>query len=218
MDQLLFMILEGLKDTLFITFTASIFAYIIGLPLGVLLVITRKGHIAPMPLLNTLLGTLINILRSIPFLILMVAAFPLTRFLLGRVIGTAGTIVPLIVAAFPFVARTVESSLLEVDNGVIEAAQAMGTTNAQIVWKVMLRESIPGLINGAAIAATNILGYSAMAGAIGGGGLGALAINYGYQRNKMDVLWATIVVLVLLVQIIQYFGNRASRLVDHRQK
>jgi D-methionine transport system permease protein len=230
-DGLATMLLEGLGQSLYMTFVATAFAYLVGLPLGVLLVVTRRGYFTPQPrswwarfvarmvsVTHHVLEVVVNILRSIPFLILMVAAFPLTRAIIGRVIGTTGTIIPLIVASFPFVARTVESSLLEVDGGVIEAAQAMGATRLQIIRKVLIREAVPGLLNGAAIAITNILGYSAMAGAIGGGGLGAIAINYGYNRNDQLVLWSTIFVLVIVVQVFQLIGTRASRLVDHRQK
>ena len=216
MEQLWSMIVSGLWETLYMTLAATAFAYLLGLPLGVLLVVTRHDHIAPQPALNRVLNVVVNILRSVPFLILMIAVIPLTRAVMGTTIGSQATIMPLFIAAFPFVARTVEASLLEVDSGVIEAAQAMGATRLQIMWKVMLREAVPGLINGAAIATTNILGYSAMAGAIGGGGLGALAINYGYYRYKTDVLMLAIVVLVLLVQAIQYIGDRVSRLADHR--
>jgi D-methionine transport system permease protein len=208
----------GVWETLFITFSSTAFAYALGIPLGVLLVIFRKDHLAPQPACHAVLGVFINILRSIPFLILMIAAIPLTRVILGTSIGTAATIVPLVVASFPFVARTVESSLLEVDAGVIEAAQSMGANRLQIVLKIMLREAVPGLVNGAAIATTAILGYTAMAGAIGGGGLGAIAINYGYYRYRTDVLWFAIAELVLLVQTIQYAGTRISRLLDHRQR
>ena len=218
LEQLWIMTVNGLWETLFMTFASTACAYALGLPLGILLVINRKGHLAPSPLLSTVLDVIINLLRSIPFLILMIAAIPLTRFILGISIGSTATIVPLVVASFPFVARTVESSLLEVDAGVIEAAQAMGASRFQIVVKVMLREAVPGLVNGAAIATTAILSYSAMAGAIGGGGLGALAINYGYYRYKTDVLWSTIAVLVLLVQGIQFVGTQVSRLLDHRQR
>jgi len=212
------MTVSGLWETLLMTFASTAFAYALGLPLGILLVISRKGHLAPNPPLNTVLDVVINLLRSVPFLILMIAVIPLTRFIVGTSIGTAATIVPLVIASFPFVARTVESSLLEVDDGVIEAAQAMGANRFQIVIKVMLREAVPGLVNGAAIATTAILGYSAMAGAIGGGGLGDIAIRYGYHRYKTDVLWSTIAVLVLLVQGIQFIGTQVSRLLDHRQR
>ena len=208
--------LNGTVDTLYMTGLATFYAYLLGLPLGVLLVISRRDHIMPARALSFLLGGLINILRSVPFLILMMAVIPLTRAVMGTSIGTKATVMPLVIAAFPFVARTVESSLLEVDHGVIQAAQAMGATNFQIVRKVMLRESFPSLVNGAAIATTNILGYSAMAGAIGGGGLGAWAITQGYQRYDTLVLVLAVIVLMLLVQGIQYIGNTVSRWVDHR--
>jgi len=210
--------IDGLWQTLLMTFASTAFAYVLGLPLGILLVITRNGHLAPSIYFNAALDMIINLLRSVPFLILMIAVLPLTRWIIGTSLGTAATIVPLVVASFPFVARTVESSLLEVDDGVIEAAQAMGATRLQIVIKVMLREAVPGLVNGAAIVTTAILGYSAMAGAIGGGGLGDIAIRYGYHRYMTDVLWFTIVILVLLVQGIQFIGTRVSRLLDHRQR
>lgn len=216
LEQLLTMILKGTGETLYMTLAATALAYIVGLPLGVLLVITRKESIMPQSFVNSVLGTIINILRSVPFLILMIAVIPFTRFVMGTTIGSTATIMPLFIAAFPFVARTVESSLLEVDGGVIEAAQAMGATNFQIVRKVILVEAFPSLLNGASLATTNILGYSAMAGAIGGGGLGALAINYGYYRYQTTVLFAAIAVLVLLVQGIQFLGTRGARLVDHR--
>lgn len=197
---------------------STLFSYAIGLPLGVLLVITERGHILPNAPVNSVLGTLINVLRSVPFLILMIAVIPFTRLVMGTAIGSKATIMPLTIAAFPYVARTVETALKEVDRGVIEAAQSMGASRMHIVLKVMIPESMPSLVSGAAIATTNILGYSAMAGAIGGGGLGALAINYGYYRYRTDILLVVIVVLVLLVQIIQLIGTRSSRLVDHRLK
>ncbi|MCL2810671.1 MAG: ABC transporter permease [Clostridia bacterium] len=208
----------GVWETLYITFASTAFAYILGIPLGIMLVVFRKDHLIPSPRTRSLLDVIVNILRSVPFLILMIAAIPLTRLVVGTSIGTTATIVPLVVASFPFVARTVESSLLEVDPGVIEAAQAMGANRFQIVCKVILREAVPGLVNGAALATTAILGYTAMAGAIGGGGLGAIAINYGYYRFRTDVLWFAIVELVLLVQGIQFVGTRVSRLLDHRQR
>lgn len=218
LEQLWPTMVNGFWETLYMTLAATAFAYLIGLPLGVLLVVTRRGNLAACPPLHSALDVAINILRSVPFLILMMAAIPLTRDIVGTSIGTTAAIVPLVVASFPFVARTVESSLLEVDAGVVEAAQAIGASRLQIVWKVMLREAVPGLVNGAAIATTAILGYSAMSGAIGGGGLGAIAIMYGYHRKKMDVLWLCIVVLVLMVQGIQYVGTKLSRSVDHRQR
>lgn len=217
-QELLSMIGNGLWETCYMVLFSTLFSYAIGLPLGVLLVITERGHILPNAPVNSVLGTLINVLRSVPFLILMIAAIPFTRLVMGTAIGSKATIMPLTIAAFPYVARTVETALKEVDRGVIEAAQSMGASRMHIVLKVMIPESMPSLVSGAAIATTNILGYSAMAGAIGGGGLGALAINYGYYRYRTDILLVVIVVLVLLVQIIQLIGTRSSRLVDHRLK
>lgn len=217
-QQLLSMIAEGTWETIYMTFFSTLFAYILGLPLGVLLVVTEKGHIMENQPFNSVLGTIINILRSVPFLILMIAVIPLTRFVMGTTIGSTATIMPLVIAAFPYVARTVESSLKEVDRGVIEAAQSMGATKLQIIYKVILPEALPSLINSAAIATTTILSYSAMSGAIGGGGLGALAINYGYYRYKTDVLLVAVVMLVVLVQVIQMVGTRFARTMDHRLK
>lgn len=217
-QQLLSMIAEGTWETVYMTFFSTLFAYILGLPLGVLLVVTEKGHIMENQPFNSVLGTVINILRSVPFLILMITVIPLTRFVMGTTIGSTATIMPLVIAAFPYVARTVESSLKEVDRGVIEAAQSMGATKMQIICKVILPEALPSLINSAAIATTTILSYSAMSGAIGGGGLGALAINYGYYRYKTDVLLVSVVMLVVLVQVIQMIGTYLSRTVDHRLK
>jgi D-methionine transport system permease protein len=217
-DQLKTLILSGLWETLYMTLVSTAFAYVLGLPLGVLLIVTRRGNLAPCPVIHAMLDTIVNVLRSVPFLILMIAIIPLTRIVMGTTIGSTATIMPLVVAAFPYVARTVESSLLEVDAGVIEAAQSMGATRFQIIRKVILREAVPGLINGAAIATTNILGYSAMAGAIGGGGLGSIAIQYGYYRYKTDVLLIAVAVLILLVQGIQGAGTSLSRSVDHRAR
>jgi len=188
----------------------------IGLPLGVLLLITRKGNIKPVPLVNALLGASVNVLRSVPFLILMIFVIPLTRAVMGKSYGSFATIMPLTIAAFPFVGRMVESALSEVDAGVVEAAQSMGASTFQIIRKVLLPEAVPGLINGAAITTTNVLGYSAMAGAIGGGGLGAIAINYGYYRFNTEVMLVCIVILVVLVQGIQYIGTKSSIVSDHR--
>lgn len=164
-----------------------------------------------------MLGTIINLLRSVPFLILMMAVTPLTRLILGKAIGSSATIVPLIIASFPYVARMVESSLREVDKGVIEAAQSMGATPFQIICKVIMREAFPSLINGAAICMTTILSYSAMAGILGGGGLGALAINYGYYRYKFDIMIYSIIILVALVQVIQLIGTKLAIKLDHRK-
>lgn len=218
MDQLVQLILNGTGETLYMTLISTAIAYVIGLPLGVLLVITEKGHIRPNPYFNSVLGTVINLLRSIPFLILIVMLFPVTRAVMGSAIGSKATILPLVVGAFPYIARMVESSLKEVDHGVIEAAQSMGASPLQIIYKVMLPESFPSLLNGLAICLTTILGYTAMAGAVGGGGLGKIAIDYGLNRNKMDILYVASIALVLLVQVMQVLGTRSSKWIDHRRK
>ena len=215
--QLSQLLLQGTLDTLYMTLVSTAIAYLIGIPLGVILVITRRDGICPAPKTNAVLGTIVNIMRSVPFLILIIVLIPFTRLVAGTSIGATATIVPLIVGAAPFIARMVESSLLEVDAGVVEAAQAMGASPWQIVTKVLLKESVPSLVTGAAIALTTILGYSAMAGAVGGGGLGDLAINYGYHRYQTDVLLLTLIILVLLVQVIQALGNAVAKRIDHRK-
>jgi len=204
-------------ETLYAPLAATVLAYVIGLPLGVLLVIGEPTGIRPLPkgVMGTL-NTVINLLRSIPFLILMVLVFPLSRLILGTTIGTMATIVPLTVAAAPYVARLVEASLREMDRGVVEAAQSMGCSTWQIVTKVMLPECLPGLINGATNAAITILSYGAMAGTIGGGGLGAISLQRGYQRNQILVLYVAVILLVVLVQIIQSIGTALSVKADKR--
>ncbi|MDD4012368.1 MAG: ABC transporter permease [Sphaerochaetaceae bacterium] len=200
-------------QTVIMVFFSTIFSMILGLPLGILLHITsseQSGGIWPRPVLNQVLGRIVNIVRSFPFLILMIVLFPLSRVLIGRSIGTAATIVPLSIAAAPFVARIIESSLREVDPGALQAARAMGSTNAQIVFKVLIPEAMPSLVNGITLTIINLIGYSAMAGAIGGGGLGDLAIRYGYQRFRSDVLVIAVIVILVLVEIIQVIGNRIS--------
>ena len=204
-------------ETLYAPLAATLFAYLIGLPLGVLLVIGEKEGISPMPrwLMRTL-NTVINLLRSVPFLILMVLVFPLSRWILGTTIGTTATIIPLTVAAAPYVARLVEASLRETDRGVIEAAQSMGCSTWEIITKVMLPECKPGLINGATNAAITILGYGAMAGAIGGGGLGSVALMRGHARSQRLVLWVAVIILVVLVQVIQSIGTYLTIKTDKR--
>ena len=204
-------------ETLYAPLAATLFAYLIGLPLGVLLVTGEPEGIRPMPRwLMTTLNTVINLLRSVPFLILMVLVFPLSRLILGTTIGTTATIIPLTVAAAPYVARLVEASLREMDRGVIEAAQSMGCSTWQIITRVMLPECKPGLINGATNAAITILSYGAMAGAIGGGGLGSTALMRGYARNQVLVLYVAVIILVILVQIIQTIGTRLTIKTDKR--
>ena len=206
----------GIYETIYMTLASTLLGYVIGLPLGVVLIITRKGGIRENATLNQVIGVIVNILRSIPFLILMIAIIPFTRFVMGKSYGSTATIVPLTVAAFPFISRMVESSLSEVDGGVIEAAQAMGATPLQIIRKVYIPEATPSLISGAAIVATNILGYSAMAGSVGGGGLGAIAINYGYYRFNAQVMVVCIAIMVVLVQAVHLVGTRLSVKLDHR--
>lgn len=204
-------------ETLYAPFLATIFAYVIGLPLGVLLVTGEEKGIAPLPKwLLSLLNTVINLLRSVPFLILMVVVFPLSRLIVGTSIGTTATIVPLTVAAAPYVARLVEASLREVDRGVIEAAQSMGCSTWQIVTKVMLPECKPSLINGATNASITILGYGAMAGNIGGGGLGSISLLRGHGRGQTLVLYVAVIILVILVQIIQSIGTALTVKTDKR--
>ena len=203
--------------TLYSTVLATIFAYIIGLPLGILLVTGEKGGVRPLPgALMKVLNFVINILRSVPFLILMIMAIPLSRLILGTSVGTNAMIPPLVIAAFPFVARMVESSLREVDHGVLEAAQAMGASPFQIVRKVLLPEALPSLLTSATTVTITILGYCAMAGIIGGNGLGATAINYGYYRNQPVILYGAVIVLVILVQIIQSAGTHTAVGSDKR--
>lgn len=207
----------ALWESIYSTALATVFAYLIGLPLGVILVVGEQDGIRPLPAwLMRGLNVVVNLLRSVPFLILMVMVFPLSRLIVGTSIGTVATIVPLTVAAAPFVARLVEGSLREADQGIIEAAQAMGCTTFQIVWKVLLPEALPSLIAGFTNASVTILSYGAMAGSIGGGGLGAMALKRGWTRHQTVVLYAAVVVLVVLVQIFQTLGSRATRRVDKR--
>ena len=206
-------------ETLYVTILATFFAIVLGLPLGVLLVVGEKDGVLPLPAwLMQVLNVLINLLRSVPFLIMMILVFPLTRAIVGTVVGTVASIVPLVIAAFPFVARLVEGSLREIDPNIIEAAQSMGASPLQIVVKVMLPESVPSLISNTAIALTTILGYSAMSGVLGGGGLGKIAINYGYHRYKYLVMLLAVVLLVLMVQIFQTIGTKWSLRSDKRLK
>ena len=196
-DQLFQLMKEGTLETLYMVIVSTIIAYVIGIPTGVILFITDKNGISENSIVNKIVGVIVNLLRSVPFIILLVAILPFTRALVGTTIGSTATIVPLVVAAAPFVARMAESSLKEVDAGIIEAAQAMGSSNWQIITKVLLPEAKPSLIVGSTIAVTTILGYSAMAGFVGGGGLGAIAINYGYYRYQTNVMLVTVVLLVI---------------------
>ena len=206
-------------ETFYVTVAATFFSILIGLPLGVLIVAGEKGGVMPLPKpVLSVLNVIINLLRSIPFLILMILVFPLTRLIMGTVVGTAASIVPLVIAAAPFVARLVESSLREVNPNIIEAAQSMGASPMQIVCRVMLPESVPSLISNATIAVTTVLGYSAMSGIIGGGGLGKIAINYGYYRYQYIVMAFAVIFLILLVQIFQSVGTKLVAKCDKRLK
>lgn len=207
---------QGTVDTLVMTLVSTLFAYVIGVPLGVLLVITAKDGLWPQRALNTVLGWIVNVGRSIPFIILLVAIIPFTRVVVGTSLGVPGAIVPLTVAAIPFVGRMVEQSLAEVDGGLIEAAQSFGANTWQIVCKVMLRESLPSLVRGASITVITLFGYTAMAGAVGAGGIGDIAIRYGYQRYLGDVMIVSIVLCVALVQVFQSIGDLVARVVDKR--
>ena len=211
--------LLALWETVYVTLLATFFAIVIGLPLGVLLVTGQKGGIRPLPkwLLRTL-DVVVNLLRSIPFLILMILVIPLTRWIVGTSVGTTASIVPLVIAAFPFIARLVESSLREVDPNVIEMAQSLGASPWEIVCKVVLPESLPSLIANGTIAVTTVLGYSAMSGIIGGGGLGKIAINYGYYRYQYLIMLLAVLLLILLVQLLQGFGTGLAVRVDKRLK
>lgn len=211
--------LTSVWETIYVTVLATVFAIIIGLPLGVLLVAGEKNGVLPLPswLLKTL-NVVINLLRSVPFLILMILVFPLTRLIIGTVVGTTASIVPLVIAAFPFVARLAESSLREVSPNTIEMARSMGASPLQIIVKVMIPECMPSLISNATIAITTVLGYSAMSGIIGGGGLGKIAINYGYYRYKYLVMIAAVILLIVLVQIFQSVGTYLAVKLDKRIK
>lgn len=212
------LLLNGCRDTLIMTLVSTLFAYALGLPLGVLLSITHPHGIRPQWTLNRVLSWVINLGRSIPFIILMVCIMDFTKFLVGTKLGVRGAIVPLVVSAAPFIARMVETSLAEVDAGVVEAAQSMGATTFQIVRKVYLPEAMPSLVLGASISIITILAYTAIAGAVGAGGLGDLAIRYGYQRREPVMLWVTVILIVLLVQTIQSVFSRLSSRIDKRLK
>lgn len=215
-DAVIKMIGVGIVETLYMTMFSSLIAYGIGLPLGILLVVTDKEGIAPFVALNKVLGVIVNLVRSVPFVILLITVMPFTRLLIGTTLGSTAVVVPLIIASAPYIARLVESSLKEVDKGVIEAAQSMGATPSQIILKVLIPEAMPSLIIGGAIAVTTILSYSAMSGFVGGGGLGDIAIRYGYYRYETDIMLVTVIILVLIVQVIQELGSKWMKRADKR--
>lgn len=200
-------------QTLQMVFFSTLFAVIIGFPLGILLFITSSTGIMPKPLFNMVLSRIIDVLRSFPFVILMIVLLPFTRFVLGTAIGTSATIMPLSLAAAPFVARVIETALIEIDPGVITAARAMGSTNWQIIRKVLVPEVLPSVVSGITLTIINLISYSAMAGTLGGGGLGDLAIRYGYQRFRTDIMLASVVVIILLVALIQFAGTKLSEII-----
>ena len=216
-SQVIIMLLEGIRDTLYMTLASTLFGYIIGLPMGIVLTVTDKYGIRPNAAVYKVLDVISNLLRSIPFIILLIVLIPFTRFVVGRSYGSTATIVPLTIAAAPYIARMVESSLKEVDAGVIEAARSMGASDFQIVTKVMLVEARTSLIVGATISLGTILGYSAMAGTVGGGGLGDIAIRYGYTRWQTDIMVVTVVLLVILFQIFQTIGMKIANRLDRRK-
>ncbi|MDR3075665.1 MAG: ABC transporter permease [Synergistaceae bacterium] len=217
-DLLLALLIEGTRDTLYMVGIASLVALVMGLPLGVVLSVTSENGILRTPPVYDALSFTVNIGRSAPFVILMIALIPFTRFIVGTSIGKNAAIVPLSVAAIPFVGRVVESSLREVDQGIIEAAQAMGASPFEIIMKVLIPEGLPGIIAGATLTVINLVGYSAMAGTLGGGGLGDIAFRYGYQRFMTNVMVATIVILVILVQIVQIIGDKLASMTRHDRK
>ncbi len=209
-QEIIKLMLQGIEETFYMVAVATVIAGIIGIPLGVTLVTTSKGHILQNLFINRILGTIVNIIRSVPFIILMVAIIPLTRLIAGTSIGTAAACVPLTIVAIPFLSRLVETSIRDVDYGLVEAAESMGATPFQIIRKVLLPEALPTIINNVTVLIVNLIGASAMAGAIGGGGLGDIAIRYGYQRFRPDVMLATIIILIVVVNLIQYGGDLAS--------
>jgi D-methionine transport system permease protein len=210
LDAFIQLVGSATLQTLSMVSLSTLFSLALGFPLGILLCVTDPAGITPRPVLNQVLSRVVNVLRSFPFIILMILLFPLSRIIVGTSIGTVATIVPLSIAAAPFVARIIESALKEVDPGVVQAARAMGSRNRQIIFKVMIPEALPSLVSGVTLTIINLIGYSAMAGAIGGGGLGDLAIRYGYQRFRTDIMIAAVLIILVLVEAIQFAGTRIS--------
>lgn len=209
---------NGILETLYMTLFSTLLAYVLGLPIGILLNISGKNGLKPMKAVNTILGAIVNVVRSVPFIILLITVLPFTQWLLGTTLGASATVVPLVICAAPFIGRMVEGSLSEVPAGVIEAARAMGTSNFKIIFKTLIPEAMPSLVNGATITVTTILGYTAMAGYVGGGGLGAIAINYGYYRYNTPVMLVTVALMVIIVQLFQMTGSFIGRKIDKRIK
>ena len=217
-EKVIQMLLEGITDTLYMTLTSTLIGYVVGLPLGILLYVTSDRGLRPNRIIYRIGDFICNIIRSVPFLILLILLIPFTRFVVGKSYGSTATIVPLVICAAPYIARVVESSLNEVDAGVIEAARAMGAGNVQIIFKVLLVEARTSLLTGATITTGLLLGYSAMSGTVGGGGLGDIAVRYGYYRWQTDIMIVTVILLILIFQIIQYVGTKIATGVDHRKR
>lgn len=217
-SKVLEMLLVGIKDTLYMTFLSTIGGYILGLPIGIVLNVTKAGGLRPCKPVYRVIDIICNIIRSVPFLILLILLIPLTRAIVGKSYGSTATIVPLVVCAAPYIARVVEASLNEVDAGVIEAAKAMGANNRQIITKVLLVEAKTSLLTGATITTGILLGYSAMSGTVGGGGLGDIAVRYGYYRWETDIMIVTVILLIVIFQIIQNLGTRIAVSLDHRKR
>ncbi|WP_035796223.1 methionine ABC transporter permease [Butyrivibrio sp. WCD3002] len=217
-EKVVEMIIQGIGETLYMTMGSVIIGYILGLPLGILLYVTGKKGLKPNPIVYRTLDFVINIIRSIPFLILLILLIPFTRFVVGQSYGSTATIVPLVICAAPYIARVVESSLMEVDAGVIEAARSMGASNFQIITKVLLVEARTSLMMGFTITTGLLLGYSAMSGTVGGGGLGDIAVRYGYYRWQTDIMLITVILLIIIFQIIQNIGTKISNKFDHRKR
>lgn len=216
MDRLISIIGPAIPQTLIMVFASTFIAIVLGLPLGVILTITRKDGLCQNLKIYSVLDKIINILRSFPFIILVIVVFPLSRILVGKAYGTAAMIIPLSISAAPFVARLMEGYFNQIDKGIIEAAKSVGSTNMQIITRVLIPEAMPMIVNGITMTLINVVGYSAMAGAIGGGGLGDIAIRYGYQMRDEVILWSTVVLIILLVQIVQVIGNRIEKKIDRR--
>lgn len=217
MNQIISLVGQSTVETLIMVFFSTLFSVIIGFPLGVLLFVTGPTGIMPKKVLNLVLSRIVDVLRSFPFVILMIVLLPMTRAILGKAIGTAATIIPLSIAAAPFVARVIETSLIEIDPGVITAARAMGSTNWQIISKVLVPEVLPSVVSGITLTIINLISYSAMAGTLGGGGLGDLAIRYGYQRFRTDVMVSSVIVIIVMVAVIQFAGTRLSERIIKRR-
>ncbi|EFA90078.1 MULTISPECIES: methionine ABC transporter permease [Peptoniphilus] len=216
MDRLISIIGPAIPQTLIMVFASTFIAIVLGLPLGVILTITRKDGLCQNLKIYSVLDKIINILRSFPFIILVIVVFPLSRILVGKAYGTAAMIIPLSISAAPFVARLMEGYFNQIDKGIIEAAKSVGSTNMQIITRVLIPEAMPMIVNGITMTLINVVGYSAMAGAIGGGGLGDIAIRYGYQMRDEVILWSTVVLIILIVQIVQVIGNRIEKKIDRR--